>query len=111
MQTGTLIHTARFYNEISINGFAGATEKSLALVKTVKCSVEDNTYKNKISNNKNSFDTTLKITTWFFKSNINMIVKINNDECLYKIDYIENVEFRNTKLIFTLSKYKLSLTV
>ncbi len=67
MKAGNLIHTAKIYQEINTKAFGGTTEKSLALVKTVKCSIEDITYKNKVENNKTDFDTTLKITTWFFK--------------------------------------------
>ncbi len=41
-----------------------------------------------------------------FQGDTKMIIKIDNEDELYKIDYIENVNFTSRQLVFTLSKYE-----
>ncbi len=106
MKAGLLIHTAKFYKVTNKQGFAGATENSLRLAKTVKCHIDDITYQNKEVGNKNILDTSLKMTTRYFPASLDMVVKINKDKTMYKIIYIENVNFKNQELIFSLVKYE-----
>ncbi len=63
MKAGNLIHTAKIYQEINTKAFGGTTEKSLALVKTVKCSIEDITYKNKVETVATVFSSQAKFIT------------------------------------------------
>lgn len=104
LEAGKLIHTATLYKSLYVKNNDGTGKNKLEYVKKVKCSIRDVSYQNKDSNNKTTEDATLKITTHYFKSDINMLVKINSDETLYKITYIENVDFENKVLIFSLSK-------
>ena len=103
IEAGKLIHTASLYREEHTKNFAGTGKVELVFVKQLKCSVKDVTYQNKYSNNKEINEKTLKMTTRYFNDyDTNLLVKINADEQIYKIVYIENVDFENKILIFNL---------
>ena len=106
ISAGKLIHNLHFYTQEYKEGFAGSEgEHQLKLVRSVKAQIKDISYSNKEMSSKNSDNVALKAFTYYFKDfDISMLIKIDNDAMIYKIDNIENVDFHNRILVFSLVK-------
>ena len=106
ISAGKLIHNLHFYTQEYKEGFAGSEgTHELKLIRSVKAQIKDISYSNKEMSSKNSDNVALKAFTYYFKDfDISMFIKIDNDAMIYKIDNIENVDFDNRILVFSLVK-------
>ena len=93
MKVGKLIHTITFYT-------------TKYILRKVKCSIEDISYKDIQAGKRTDLERTLKVHTHYFKDFEikGMKAKINNEADLYNVIYRENVNYKNIELIFTISK-------
>ena len=104
MKVGKLIHTITFYTTEYISNGDGTGEEHLKELRRVKCSIEDIGYKTLLERKKEEVEKILKVHTYYFKEfdTNGLKAKINAD--LYEVIYRENVSYKNTECIFTISR-------